>query len=74
MPALPQAWSAGSVRGLRARGGFEVDVAWRDGRMTEATIRSKQGGACTVCYKDKTTTLRTKAGRSYSLNGGLGSK
>jgi alpha-L-fucosidase 2 len=71
LPALPQAWLAGRVTGLRARGGFEVDCTWRDGRLTEATIRSKRGGACRVCYRDKMITLDTKAGQRSRLNGEL---
>ena len=71
LPALPQAWLAGKVSGLRARGGFEVDCTWRDGRLTKAVIRSKHGGACRVCYRDKMITLDTKAGQSYRLNGEL---
>lgn len=44
LPALPKAWPAGSFRGLRARGGLEVDCAWRDGKATTARLRASLDG------------------------------
>ena len=43
LPALPKAWPAGALRGLQARGGFEVDIAWQDGVLDAATIQSRAG-------------------------------
>ena len=48
LPALPAVWKDGSVRGLVARGGFEIDMDWRDGRLTKAVVRSKIGGSCRI--------------------------
>lgn len=48
LPALPESWKAGEVRGLRARGGFEVGMRWKDGRLAEALILARIGNMCRV--------------------------
>jgi alpha-L-fucosidase 2 len=71
LPALPKAWPAGKISGLCARGGFTVDFAWRDGKLTEAVIHNSAGGACKVRCGDKVATLKIPAGQSILLNSEL---
>jgi alpha-L-fucosidase 2 len=67
LPALPPGWSSGEVRGLRARGGFEVSVRWQDGGLTAATIRSLHGTPVTVRCGEHARSLTLAAGASAEL-------
>lgn len=58
LPALPEAWPEGSVEGLRARGGYAVDVAWADGRLTDAEIHATREGTCRVRTRTPVTVTR----------------
>ncbi len=50
LPALPESWQTGEVSGLCARGGFEVSMRWKKGKIVDALITSRKGGKATVCY------------------------
>jgi alpha-L-fucosidase 2 len=64
LPALPQAWPDGAVRGLRARGGYEVDIAWKGGRLVKASLRSVSGGGVArVRYGGRALATRLKPGQ-----------
>ncbi len=67
LPALPQAWATGTVKGLRARGGFEVDMEWNEGNLKSTAISSKTGGICKIRFKDRFTELTLKPGEKRIL-------
>jgi len=71
LPALPSAWPEGTVKGLKARGGFEVDIEWKNGQLQKAEIRSVLGRTCSIRYGDKEVELTTETGMNYELNGEL---
>ena len=68
LPALPKQWPEGKVTGLLSRGGFEVDIEWKDGELVEATIRSLHGEPCKVRYGSQTKELKIKAGESCTVS------
>ena len=72
LPALPKAWPAGSVRDMRVRGGFEVDLDWQDGRLTKAKIKNLANpeGRCAVSYDGALQTLKVPLGKDVTVNFG----
>jgi alpha-L-fucosidase 2 len=79
LPALPEAWSSGQVRGLRAAGGFEVDMEWSGGVLLSAKLRASRPISCEVRVGDGDVAFEMQGGSSrfeasvgqeYSLRGG----
>jgi len=67
LPALPAAWSAGQVRGLRARGGLEVSMQWKDNQLTEAVIQCLVAGTFPIRYKEQVHSVALKSGSIVRL-------
>jgi alpha-L-fucosidase 2 len=71
LPALPDAWPEGRVKGLRARGGLEVDMTWKEGKLTSAEIRSDFSQTCRIHYRGQTADFKVQRGKRLVLNGEL---
>jgi alpha-L-fucosidase 2 len=66
LPALPSEWQKGYISGLIARGGFEVDIDWENGKLSRAKITSKLGNPLKLTYKGKEILLeKTEKGKNY---------
>ena len=63
LPALPAAWPTGRCRGLRARGGYTVDLSWAQGRLRRAEIRAAGDGECTLLQAAGLLQVATADGR-----------
>lgn len=68
LPALPDSWKQGEVRGLCARGGFEVGLKWQQGMLQSVVIKSLAGEPCTLNYRGKTLRFVTKKGQTYVVS------
>ena len=71
LPALPKVWPTGTVKGLCARDGFVVDLAWDKGALTHAVIHSNLGKPCLLRSGGHEVVLQTKAGKDYAFDSGF---
>ena len=68
LPALPAQWKDGSVEGLRARGGFELDMSWKDGRATRVAVRSAKGGSTKLLVNGSSREITLAPGEETIIN------
>jgi len=71
LPALPDKWSDGHIKGLKTRGGFEIDISWQNGRMTALKVTSRLGLTCCLVYGSRTLEFQTNIGETYFINQNL---
>ncbi|MFI4911595.1 MAG: glycosyl hydrolase family 95 catalytic domain-containing protein [Sedimentisphaeraceae bacterium JB056] len=67
LPALPSYWPSGSIKGLRARGGFEIDIEWAGGKLTKARLLSLNGNDCKVVYNNQVQTFSGPKGSEFTF-------
>ncbi len=68
LPALPKTFANGSVQGLCAKGGFEIDLEWKNEKLAKAIIHSKNGNKCNIRYNEQTKNLQIDAGNKIILD------
>ena len=67
LPALPKEWPTGTVKGLKARGGYTVDMAWKNGKVTEVTIKASKAGTLHLLYNNKKESHELKAHQTLKV-------
>ena len=71
LPALPAAWDNGQLKGLCARGGYQVNIYWENNNLKKLVISSKYNNTCKIRYKDKVKEVNMKAATTYHFNSHL---
>jgi alpha-L-fucosidase 2 len=74
LPALPEGIPNGHIKGIRARGGFELEYSWSAGKLQSLKVLSKAGSPLSIRYRDKTIASETKKGEIFVFNGNLEKK
>ena len=65
LPALPEAWQEGSIKGILARGGFVIDIFWLDGQLSKVAVHSLSGRNCRIFYQGQFLDFPTEKGEIY---------
>lgn len=71
LPALPNELPMGEIKGICARGGFDLNLKWKNGKLENVEVKAKVGGTCILRYKNQAISIATKIGETYKLNGDL---
>ncbi|RZL59700.1 MAG: glycoside hydrolase family 95 protein, partial [Pedobacter sp.] len=71
LPALPDAIPFGEIKGVKARGGLELNIKWNNGKLENVEVKSKVGGTCVIRYKNQMISIATKPEGVYKLSGDL---
>lgn len=74
LPALPLVWREGHIKGICARGGFELDIEWQDGVLKSVRVLSKLGNTLVLRYQDEVVTVETEKGNAYFFDSRLDQK
>ena len=68
LPALPDSWKIGEIKGICARGGFEIEMNWVDGKLKKGKIKSLLGNTCSICYDGKVILVETEDGKEIETS------
>ena len=71
LPALPDKWESGSIKGIKARGNFELNISWENHELTRLEMTAIKGGTASIKYKDYSISIETIPGETYIFNNNL---
>jgi alpha-L-fucosidase 2 len=67
LPALPASWKDGSISGLKARGNYDMDIYWKDGKLTKLVIKANNNAVCKIKYRSHVSEFLSENGKRYTL-------